>query len=449
MERDDLDAVIDDIRYLAERQDGSKIKNVLVSARPEDVAQLLVNLEDDSRTFVFSLLTAEVASDVLPELDEYTRNALIPDLAEERLSEIVDEMESDEAAGVVAELPDSVAESILESIDAADSAEVRELLQYPEQTAGRIMQLEMVAVPEDSTIVHATQMVRRRAEESGAIYNVYAVDHQGRLAGVLSLKTLVLARESALVSEVMEREVLSVYADVDQEEVGRTFRKYNLVAMPVVDRLNRLLGRITVDDVIHVLVDEASEDIHRMAGLGPEEEYRETSALRTSRARMPWLLVGLLGGILAAVVLSRYEQSLERAVGLAFFVPVVMAMGGNSGFQAATIVIRGLATGEIGMRGVGLRLLKELRVAVLNATLCAAFVVPIVGLWQSWSLAGVLSLTLLAVMVVAASIGALVPFALHRLRIDPSLATGPFITTSNDILALVIYLTIAFQLLKV
>jgi magnesium transporter len=446
MERDDLDAVIDDITYLAEHQDASKIRTVVVAAQPADLAAILGSLRAELRTYVFELLTADQASEVLPELDDFTRDALLTELEARRLSEIVDEMASDEAAEIVAELPEDVAESVLRTIDAEDSAEVRELLEHEEETAGRIMQLELVSVAENSTVDEAIQAVRHQAEEVQNLYNVYAVDAEGRLSGVLSLKRLVLSRPTTVVGDIMNREVISVHERVDQEDVAHMFRRYDLVAIPVVDDQNRLIGRVTVDDALEILEEEVTEDIHRMAGLDPEEEHRETSALRASRARLPWLVLGMLGGIAAALVLARHESSLDRMLGLAFFVPIVMAMGGNSGFQASTIVIRGLAIGEISARDIGTRLLRELRVGILNGLFCSLLLSPVLWLWRGPIEAAIICSSLLAVIVVAAGIGAVVPVVLHRFRIDPGLATGPFITTSNDIIALAIYLTIAVQI---
>jgi magnesium transporter len=446
MEHDELNSVIEDISYLAERHDASKIATILVSTQPADVAAILGHLPEEPRRYVFDLLSVDQASDVLPELDDFTRGELVPELANERLSEIVDEMPSDEAAEVVAELPDDVAETVLSAIDAEDSAEVRELLEHDEETAGRIMQLELVAVAEGATVDQAIQQIRRRAEEIEDFYNVYVTDDSDRLVGVLPLGRLVIAPPHTVVGEIMNRDVISVHEEVDQEDVAQMFKRYNLVALPVVDDEDRLVGRITVDDALDVLEEEASEDIHRMAGLDPEEEYRETSAIRASRARLPWLILGLFGGVVAALVLAEHERSIAETVGLAFFVPVVMAMGGNSGFQASTIVVRGLATGEISLRGSGMRLLKELRVGMLNGLVCGLIMFPIVHFWRGTIEAAIIALSLLAVIIVAAVIGALVPVMLHRFKIDPSLATGPFITTSNDIIALAIYLTIAVQL---
>jgi magnesium transporter len=446
MELEELEPLIDDMAYLAEHRDASKIRTIVVTAQPADVAAILMHLGDEERNYVFSLLTVDQASEVLPELDDFTRGELVPELEERRLSAIVEEMDSDEAAEVVAELPDEVAETILAQIDAEDRAEVRELLGHDEETAGRIMQLELVAVLLTATVDQAIQTIRQRAEEVGSLYNVYVIDAEEKLKGVLPLSQLVVARPGTVVGEVMNPDVISVHEDVDQEEVAQMFKRYNLVSLPVIDDDGRLVGRITVDDAIEVFEEEASEDIHRMAGLDPEEEYRQTSALRASRARLPWLLLGLAGGVIAAFVLAHHERSLAETVGLAFFVPVVMAMGGNSGFQASTIVIRGLATGEISLRGTGSRLLKELRVGILNGLVCGAIIFPLVGLWRGTQEALILSMSLLAVIIVAAGVGAMVPVVLHRFKIDPSLATGPFITTSNDIIALAIYLTIAVQL---
>lgn len=443
MEHEELSSVIDDISYLAERQDSTKIRTVLVSAQPADVAEIIGNLDEEPRAYVFGLLDADLASDVLTELDDFTRSQLVPELKDERLSEIVDEMPSDEAAEVVADLPEDVAETILSSIDAEDSAEVRQLLLHEEETAGRIMQLELVSVRGDWTVDRAIDELRQRADEAERLYNVYVTDETGVLQGVVSLKRLLLASPGTRVSEIMTTDVISAPVDLDQEAVAQIFKRYNLVALPVVDHARRLLGRVTVDDALSVLEDEASEDIHRMAGLDPEEEYRETSALRASRARIPWLMVGLVGELVSALVLAGHMATLERVVALAFFVPVVMAMGGNSAFQSSTIVIRGLAIGELSGRHVGMRLLKELRVGCLNGIFCGAILLVVVGLWLSWRTGLVIASTLLVVIVVAAVNGAVVPLILHRLRVDPSLATGPFITTANDIIGLTIYLGIA------
>lgn len=442
MEREDLESVLDDIRYLAERGDVSKVQTVLLTAHPHDVADIIRNLPEETGRYLFGLLDAERASDVFIEFDDYTRDQFAAVLSEKRLSEIVDVMDSDDAADVVGELPEDVAQSVLEAIPAEDSAEVRELLRHEEDTAGGLMQLELVSVPEAATIDEAIQEVRRHAGTIEHIYNVYCVDEAGRLTGVLSVDRLVAAAGWMRIGDLMDRDAVSVHADVDQEEVAQIFKRYDLIALPVVDQAGRLVGRITVDDVIDVMVDEASEDIRRLAGVG-EEEFRETSVFRISRARLPWLLLGLAGGLCSALLLSHYEGPLARSIHFAFFLPVVMAMGGNIGIQSSGIIIAGLASGEIGFRDSGRRILQELRVGILNAVVCGLAVGLVASPWQGYEIGVVVATAIVTVIIIASLIGSMVPLVLRKMNLDPSLATGPFITTSNDVVGVLVYMSIA------
>jgi magnesium transporter len=442
MEREDLASVLDDIRYLAERQDVAMVRTVLLTARPADVAEIVRHLPEDLGRYVFGLLDPERASDVLLELDDFSRERLAAGLDRERLSALIDVMDSDDAADVVKDLPASMAESVLETIPDEDSAEVRVLLQHEEDTAGGLMQLELVAVPAGSTVDEAIQEVRRRAGTIEHVYDLYVIGAGRLLRGVLSLDRLLTAAGSTRVEAIMDENAVVVEAGVDQEEVAKLFKRYNLIALPVVDRERRLVGRITVDDVIDVVVDEASEDIRKLAGV-VEEEYRETSPFRVSRARLPWLLLGLTGGVCSAALLSRYEGSLARNLPLAFFVPVVTAMGGNIGIQSSAIVISGLASGEISLRDSGRRILQELRVGLLNAIVCGLAIALVASPWQGQEIGLVVTAALITVILSASFIGSTVPLVLHRFGLDPSLATGPFITASNDIFGLVVYMTIA------
>ncbi len=442
MEREDLESVLDDIRYLAEHEDVSKVLTVLLGAHPADVADIVRHLPEDLGRYVFGLLDDERASDVLLELDDFSRERLAAGLDRERLSALIDVMDSDDAADVVSDLPPNVAESVLETIPAEDSAEVRELLQHEEDTAGGLMQLELVAVPQGSTVDEAIRDVRRHAGTIERIYDLYVIDEAGRLRGVLSLDRLLAAAGNVRVDTIMDPDAIVVKAGVDQEEVAKLFKRYDLIALPVVDEEDKLVGRITVDDVIDVVVDEASEDMRRLAGVG-EEEYRETSPFRISRARLPWLLLGLTGGVGSAALLSRFEGSLARNLPLAFFVPVVTAMGGNIGIQSSAIVISGLASGEISLRDSGRRILQELRVGLVNAVVLGLAIALVASPWQGTDIGMVVTAALVTVILSASFIGSTVPLVLHRLGLDPSLATGPFITASNDVFGLVVYMTIA------
>jgi magnesium transporter len=451
MEEIDLENIIDDIEYLAAEKDGRMILNILVGNHAADIANIIRNLSDEHSKYVFSLLDADTASDVVMELDDVSREKLVSELQHDRLSEIVDEMDSDDATDLVAELPQDVAEYVLESIDKADSEEVKELLRHEEDTAGGIMALEFVSVSEDDTVDEAIKEIRAKAEEVGEVYNVYVVDHSGKLVGVLPLKKLILARSNQKVKNIMNKDVISVPTDLDQEEVANLFRRYNLVSVPVVDRLGNLVGRITVDDVVDVMEEEASEDIQKMAGLTDEEEIRETSALKISMIRLPWLLIAFVGEMFSALVLYNFEASLNQIFIAALFIPLMMAMGGNSGMQSATIVVRGLALGELNPADTFQRLKKEFRVSLVNGLVCGGLLFAVVTLFGQPRFGIILGFVMLLVILNASFVGASVPLVLKRIGVDPAIATGPFITTSNDVIGLFIYLgltTLALQFIK-
>ncbi len=449
MDEADLKTIADDLDYLAAEKDERMIRNILVGTHPADIADILQSLSDENRKYVFSLLDADTASEVLLELDENFRDKLIPELGHDRLSQLVDEMDSDDATDVVADLPAEVAQKVLASIDKQDSEEVKELLRHEEDTAGGIMALEFVAVREDSTVDEAIKEIRAKAQEVEDLYNVWVVDSADRLVGVLSLKKLLLAQPDEFVRNIMERDVISVRTDVDQEEVANIFRRYDLVSLPVVDALGRLVGRITVDDVVDVMEEEASEDIQKMAGLSEEEEIRETSAVRISFLRLPWLLIAFVGELCSAMVLNHFEASLQQVFIAALFIPLMMAMGGNSGIQAATIVVRGLALGELSPGETMKRLRKEFQVALVTGSVCGFILFGIVStFFGEVSFGIILGFVMLVVIINASFVGAGVPLVLRRFGVDPAIATGPFITTFNDVIGLFIYLGLVSTALR-
>jgi len=444
MEETDLKEIVANIFYLIEQRDEPKLKNILVDMHPADIADVLERLDEESRNWLFSLLNPDDASDVVVELEDVPREDLIEDLDTERISEIVDEMDSDDAADVVSELPDEVAEKVLKSIDDQDREEVEELLRHEEDTAGGIMALEFIAVNENATVDEAIRQIRQKAEEVEEVYNVYAVDDKDLLVGVVPLKKLILSSPSLQVRDIMNRDVVSVSTDMDQEKVASIVRKYDLVSIPVVDAQGRLVGRITVDDIVDVLHDEAAEDLHIMAGITEEEMPQETSTLKISRLRLPWLIVAFIGELVSAYVLSQFEASLHEIVAVAFFIPIIMAMGGNSGIQTTTVVVRGLAAAPESF-SIGLKSLKrELKVASFNGAIISILIFVVVASWLHLpSLGLVIAIAMMVVILNAALVGATIPFLLKKLNYDPAVATGPFITTSNDVLGLLIYLSLA------
>lgn len=432
--------LIEEVKHFAEQGDRQGLKKLIDDMRAADLADLIEHLDPEERLFIFNLLEPDGAGEVLVEIETPVQERILKDLDNQAITEIVQGLDSDDAADLVGDLPDDRAREIIERVGDEVSEELGKLLPYPEDTAGGIMALEFVAVKADVSVKDAIDTIREKREEVENLYYIWVVDDLGGLVGVISLKNLVLELTDRKIGDIMNPEVISVHVDTDQEEVARLVKKYDLVAIPVVGDDHRLVGRITHDDIIDVIEEEADEDISLMAGV-IDQEIAEGSALKISRARLPWLIAGLFGGIIAAAVINQFESSLEKVLALSFFFPVIMAMGGSTGTQAATIVVRGLATGDIGLMNIGKRLWMEMRVALVNALVCGILLGLIVGTWVSdYGLGSVVGLALVLIIVNAGVIGSAVPMALKKLNIDPALATGPFVTTSNDILSLLIYL---------
>ena len=441
MEEKDIKEIIENISYLAEVEDVPMIKNFFIGMHPADQAEILHHLDEEVSNHLFSLLDAETASDVISEMDDISRDQILDELDEERISEIVDEMDSDDATDLVSDLPEAMAKKVLESIDKEDSDEVIELLSHEEDTAGGIMAKEFVSVNQNCSVEQVIQEIRSKSDEVEDIYYVYVIDDRNVLVGLLTLKDLILTSSDTKVVEIMSRDVVAVKTTMDQEEVANIAKRYDMVAIPVIDEQGKLVGRITFDDVADVMEDEASEDIQRMAGITDEEEFRETSILRISQVRLPWLLVGFAGQILCAFILSEFEVELQKIIAAAFFIPIIMAMGGNSGIQSSTIMVRGMATGEIGLFDIRKRLYREIFVSLLNGVICGILLFVIITMWfQNPKFGLLLSSVLVLVILNASFIGAFIPVVLKRINIDPAIATGPFITTSNDVIGLLVYL---------
>ena len=434
---------IEHVQEMIAREESGPLHHLLRTMHPVDVADLIEHLKAEEADYLFGLLDHASASEVLVETDEHTREHLVAEIGEEELAHLVDQMESDDAAEVVAELSDELAERVLESIGEEDSEEVKELLGHEEDTAGRLMAMEIVTVHEDATVAEAIAAIRKAADEIEAFYNVYVVDDGGRLVGVLPLARLLRSRSDCRVADVMERDVVSVPEGMDQEEVARIVQKYDLVSVPVVDERARLVGRITVDDIVDVVVEEASEDIRRMAGTG-DEAIREDSTFRIAGVRLPWILTSLIGGVLAGSVIGMFRGTLSSFLPLAIFIPIITAMGGNIGIQSASLTVRGLALGEIDAYEIWKRLLRELRVGVVMGLVCGGSVGLIALFWKSNAALGiVVGVAMLSAITVAATMGTFVPIVFKKLNIDPAIATGPFVTMSNDIIGLMIYFGIA------
>ena len=440
------ESVVDDIdTLLAEGQRGM-VLNLVADLYPADVALLLRHLPDPQANQLFRWLPPELASDTLAELEDTYRAALLEGLSTPVLTDLLDALDTDDAVDVLADLPDEVALQLLPDLE--DTEDLAELLEYGEETAGGLMAREYVAVPADWTLQDATEEVRRHADEVDEIYTAYVVDDDGLLVGVVSLKDLLLSSGSVLIRDIMDTDFISVSVDVDQEEIGQIVQRYDLLSVPVVDEDGRMLGRITIDDVVDVIRDEAAEDIQLMSGLTGEEETVDT-VMDVSRGRLPWLVVGLVGSGLSGLVIGTFEGTLQQAVVLATFIPIVTAMGGNAAVQSAAIAVQGLGSGELWLTDAFRRLGKEMLVALLNGSIIAALLcgtVAALGMGDVTTLVATLGLTMLSVSLVATTNGALIPFLLTWVGIDPASAMGPFVTTLNDIIGLAIYFLIATAL---
>lgn len=449
MEDLDRQEILDDVNFLIEAKQAPKLRAIMLAAHPADIAELCAHMPGEHRRYLFDSLDAHTAAAVILEIDGSTRHELIRDYDARRLSALVEEMKSDDAADFVSELPPELAAKILKQIEPEESAEVRQLLAHEEDTAGGIMALELVAVAPERTVEEAINEIRKKADEIETINHVYVVDHDQRLLGTVHLKQLILANPYTPLHEIMNRDVIAVQAGTDQEEVAKLARKYDLLSVPVVDAQGRLAGRITYDDIVDVMQEEAAEDLARVAGVDENEEPREASIFRICRLRLPWLIVGLLGEIVAATVLTQFSHALDKVISLVFFIPIITAMGGNAGIQASAIVVRGLATGEIDFSDTLRRLSKEFRIAVLNGLLCGLIIFLVVAFGWKSPVIGVLIATSLMIVIMSASVvGGTVPLALKRFNVDPAIAIGPFITISNDILGLLIYMWIAMLFLE-
>jgi magnesium transporter len=415
----------------------------LASLHAADIAEVLAALEEPEQEALVKRLGSERAAEVLTETDEQSAQALLERLSDREVAALLEQMPSDDAADILSELPPERSSRLGALLTSEDRDQLTGLMRFEEDTAGGIMEVERAAVREGATIAESMTAARSAAEEVENLQKVYVLDAEGRLTGQLRVLDLIVHPGETPVREVMERNPISVPVDMDQEQVAALFGKYDEFSLPVVDTSGCLVGRITVDDIIDVIEEEASEDIAQIAGT-KEEELGEPSVLKVSRARLPWLITGLGGQLLAALLMSRHEASLQTYVVLAFFVPLIVGTAGSIGIQAAVVVVRELAIGHIDLLHTGRRILKELQVAFINGFLLGLLLFALVLAWRrELDLAVLLLGSLLIVIFVAAFIGSSVPLLLHRWRIDPAIATGPFITVANDIVGLAIYLTLA------
>ncbi|MDR2199162.1 MAG: magnesium transporter [Deltaproteobacteria bacterium] len=424
--------------YLEEGRE-SELAELLKSLHPADMADVLEPLELDEIIKVVSLMDDQTGADVLVELNSQARDLVVQGLPVERLTGMVSEMESDDAADLVGDLALDTRDEVLSHIDSEDSEEVRRLLLYDGETAGGLMQLELVRVLENDTVPGAVGKIREMTEEVDDIGHLFVVDADGGFLGEVSLKDLLLAAPHQTMRALVKSPGLVLRADEDQESVARKFQKYDVRAAPVVDNQNRLLGRVTVDDIIDVVHEEADKDFYRLAGSSEEELYVK-SPVRTAGLRIPWLLFNLGGGVLTSFILSAFQASLQKTMALVAFVPMVLSISGAAGTQSATITVRGLSSGRLSGGAVWKNLGKEQKITLVIALSFGAAIALISGSLHNAARLGLaVGLSMAAAILVSAFLGAVTPVFFRAVRIDPALASGPVVTSINDVVSLLIY----------
>jgi magnesium transporter len=441
--------ILPDLREILARGDDERAREAAAAVHPADLAELVPELSEAETAILFRALDPGSRADLFEHLEPEEQEALVERLGAEVLAGALDEMSSDDRADLFVHLPEETRENLFPLLARAERNDVRRLLEFPEGTAGAIMSTEYAAVRPSMTVAEALDHLRRVAPKSETVYTVFVTGDEGKLVGVASLLDLITTPVSRRVDEIMREQVVSLPVDADQEEVARTVARYDFLALPIVDAAGRLVGIVTHDDVIDVLEEEHEEDVQLAAAIGPTETpYTKATIGLLVRKRVPWLLVLLLAGFLSSTVISAFEEALAATVALAFFIPVLIDSGGNTGSQSATLVIRGLATGDLNMGEWARVASKEILVGLgLGAVLAAA--VTVWGLFwpAAREVAPVVGLTMFALVLWANLVGALMPLLLRRLGIDPAVASAPLITTLVDATGLLLYFTIATLLL--
>jgi magnesium transporter len=442
--------LIAQIENLIQQNNIVDLESILHDIHFADIAEIMNDLDTSEAIYIFNLLDSEITAEILLELDEEVRETILSTLSAKEIAEELDELDTDDAADIIAELPQSKKALVISELEDVEHAkDIVDLLRYDENTAGGIMAKELVRVNENWTVLTCVKEMRLQAENVTRVHSIYVVDDEDRLKGRLSLKDLLTTSTKTQISDIYIKKVDYVRVATKDVEVARIMQKYDLEAIPVVDELDRLVGRITIDDIIDIIKEEADKDYQLAAGISQDVEA-DDSILELTKARLPWLVLALFGGFISVKVLGIFEPMMESHRMLLFFTPLIAAMAGNVGVQSSAIVVQGLANNSI-TGSLWNRLLKELSLSLLNGSILAGIL--ILGshflLGYEFIIGITVSIALLSVIVIASLIGTFIPIVLDKYGVDPALATGPFITTSNDIMGIIIYFTIAKLVLRI
>lgn len=435
---------LEQLEVAIDATDEHKMIELVGDLHAADIAEILDEIDIEKGQLLCQYLPGDRASDVLIELEEDVREKFLEILTPREIAhQYIEHLDSDDAADIVAELPEDKREEVISSLDDVNQAsDIVDLLNYQEGTAGALMGKELIWVNENWSVMRCVKEMRRQAEQMDQVYSVYVVDDNQKLIGLLPLKKLLLASTQGSISTIYNPKVRSVKTYTEDEEVALIMEKYDLVVLPVVDELNRLVGKITIDDVVDVIKEEAEKDYQLASGISSDVDQSD-NVWQLTKARLPWLLIGMVGGMASAAVIGVYEDAISLIPAMAFFIPLITAMAGNIGVQSSAIIVQGLANNSLELGGIFNKLSKEFLVATVNGSVLSvlAFIASYI-FYGDYHLGTSVAIALFTVIIVAALLGTFVPLVLDKYRIDPALATGPFITTLNDIIGLFIYFMI-------
>jgi len=441
---------LESLREGIELLDNEFIKQSLEGVNVADIAAILDELNMDEAIYVLRLLDHPIAADILIELDEDSLVKVIREMDPIELAALIDEMDSDDAADILILMPTKEREDVISHLQAKEkSANILDLLRYDEDSAGGLMAKEFIKANKNWNVIQTIEEIRRQAENVEKIYSIYVVDNRQHLLGRVSLKKIILASSETKISDIYEPELISVQTHMDGEEVAEIMRKYDLESLPVVNAKNRLVGRITVDDILDLIREQSEEDMQAMTGISADVEESD-SVFRISKARLPWLLIGVIGGLMGAKIIGFFEDGLSKYIALASFIPLVAATGGNVGIQSSSLVVQTLASKSVFNDSPWQRFIKGLMIALLNGVVLGTFVFcVVVFIYGFESIFGLtIGLAMFCVVLMASFMGTVTPLVLDKFGINPAIASGPFITTANDLLGLAVYFGVAMALLK-
>jgi len=435
------------VSTLIKSREQAAIIKIFLEIHPADIAEIIENLNDDEGQYIFEILESQKSADTIIELEDEIRDNFLSELSPKEIAEdLIEKLESDDAVDIISDLSEDKKNKVLTYIeDKSQYNNITDLLSYDTNTAGGLMAKELIKVNENWSTVECLAEMRKQAKRIKKVHTIYIIDNNNILLGLLSLRNLLVSEKSTPIKSIIKKDIISVKSYEKKEVVANIMNKYDLVVLPVVDKNNKLLGRITIDDVIDYVKEDAEKDYQMASGISEDIESND-NIFELTRARLPWLIIGMVGGILGAKIIGVFD--LENNFELAFFIPLIAAMGGNVGVQSAAIVVQGLANNNLQSNNISNKLIREFGVGLLNGIICSIiilFVTIILGF--SFALSITVSISLLSVIIFAAIFGTFIPLILNKNNIDPALATGPFITTVNDILGLIIYFSIGQTIL--